>query len=166
MALIVPTSTEPWLGNLWCTPGTHTYTFFSLGKVTPPPLTWRDPAGALHQAVAQVQDYLSSNPDGPISDGFWTTQPAGLNIKIGVRSSKGETTYGILGSALTGLSQFHDEGYNFEKKPLVFQVNDGVWGEVGRGYVGIIDPTDGSCIYAQVGRNKGDCSDVITGKVI
>ena len=166
MALIVPTSTEPWLGYLWCTPGTLTYTFFTPGELAPPPLTWRDPARALHQAVAQVQDYLSSNPDGPISDGFWGTQPAGLNIKIGVRSSKGETTYGILGSALTGLSQFQDLGYNSAKLPLVFQVNDGVWGEVGRGYVGIIDPKDGSCLYAQNRWKKGDCSDVITGKVI
>lgn len=167
MALIVPTSTEPWLGNLWCTPGTSTYTFFNLGETIPPPYQWRDYKGALHQAVAQVQDYLSSNPDGPLPDsGFWTTEPAGTNIKISVRNSKGALTYGILGSALTGLSQFQDQGYNHDRNPFVFQVNDGVWGEVGIGFVGMVDPTDGSCIYARTGPRKGDCSEVLAGKVI
>lgn len=108
-----------------------------------------------------------NNQDGSIPDkGYWSTQPAGTNIKISVINAKGQLTYGILGSALTGLSQFIDVGYNHDRNPIVFQVNDGAWGEVGIGYVGMVDPTDASCTYSQGGGKRWDCADVIAGKVI
>ena len=163
----MPVSTEPWEGNLWCTPGTKTYVFFNLGQMIPRPYQWRDYRGALHQAVAQVKEYLTNNGDGWIPDkGYWSTQPAGTNIKISVINAKGQLTYGILGSALTGLSQFVDVGYDHNGNPIVFQVNDGEWGEVGIGYVGMVNPDDKTCTYSQSGLKKGDCADVIAGKVI
>ncbi|CAF9925789.1 MAG: hypothetical protein HETSPECPRED_005933 [Heterodermia speciosa] len=167
MTLPASGSDQPWEGNLWCTPGTKTYVFFNMGEMIPPPYQWRDYKGALHQARDQVKDHLMNNQDGSIPDkGYWSTQPAGTNIKISVINAKGQLTYGILGSALTGLSQFIDVGYNHDRNPIVFQVNDGAWGEVGIGYVGMVDPTDASCTYSQGGGKRWDCADVIAGKVI
>lgn len=141
--------------------------FFNIGLMRPPQYQWTDYKGALHQAVDQVSEYLKSSQDGPLPDpGYWTTEPAGTNIKIGVKNSKGVMTYGILGSALTGLSQFADAGYDNTQSPIVFQVNDGEWGEVGIGYVGMVNPADGTCIYGRSGTTKGDCADVMAGKVI
>ena len=134
----------------------------------PPPYQWRDYKGALHQAVDQVKEYLTNNRDGSIPDrGYWSTQPAGTNIKISVINAKGQLTYGILGSALTGLSQFMDVGYNHDRNPIGFQINDGEWGEVGIGYVGMVDDHDhATCTFSQSGSKKWDCADVIAGKVI
>ncbi len=64
--------------------------------------------------------------------------------------------------------QYVGGGYDFGDNPIVFQVNDGQWGEVGIGYVGFIDPNDPEqrCVYEDVQGEVGYCEDVTTSKVI
>ena len=156
-------NTEQWFGQLWCTPGTTTYTFFNMGEIIPPALQYTNYGGALQSAI----DQLKGIPDGHIPDrGYWTVQPPGTNLKISVINSKqGQWTYGILSSVLSGLLQFVDAGYH-DGNPIVFQGNDGQWGEIGIGYVGMVNPNDGTCIYIRGGGKTGDCADVMAGKVI
>ena len=58
--------------------------------------------------------------------------------------------------------------YDVDDDPIVFQINDGQWGEVGIGYVGYIDPNDPQekCIYEDVQGKEEYCEDVTAGKVI
>lgn len=39
-------------------------------------------------------------------------------------------TYGVLGSAILGLGQFVNEGSDHRGNSIVFQINDGGWGEM------------------------------------
>ena len=151
---------------LWCTPGTRTYIFFNLPLMEPPPIQYRNIGGALHQAANEISTYLVSQKDGAIPNGSWTTSPPGTNTKIAVKNKGGEMTYGVLGSAMLGLSQFMDKGYNQKDVPIVFQINDGDWGEMGIGYVGMVDPVTGSCRYGAYHGRKWDCEDVMKGWVI
>ena len=58
--------------------------------------------------------------------------------------------------------------YDYGDDPIVFQINDGQWGEVGIGYVGYIDPNDPEekCIYEDVHGEESYCEDITAGKVI
>lgn len=75
-------------------------------------------------------------------------------------------TYGILGAALSALSEWMTFGYDWEQKPMVFQINDGNWGELGVGYAGFVNPDTGKCIYASWGDASWSCDEVEEGKVI
>lgn len=170
-------SNQPWLKYLWCVPNTKTYLFLNNGRLEPPPLTWRDTRGALAQATAQAQNNLTQHGDGPITghySGFmtpgfnWYMTPPATNFQVYAQSSKGVLTWGILVAALTGLGQYVNGGYDFGNSPIVFQINDGQWGEVGIGYVGFIDPDDSEekCVYWEVQGEKRYCEDVTAGKVV
>ncbi|CAD6583666.1 MAG: hypothetical protein ASARMPRED_001467 [Alectoria sarmentosa] len=170
-------SNQPWLRYLWCIPGTRTYLFLNNGRLEPPPLTYRDVRGALAQATVQAQNNLTQHGDGPITghyNGFMTpgfnwymTAPA-TNFQIYAQSSKGVLTWGVLVAALTGLGQYVNGTYDYGDDPIVFQINDGQWGEVGIGYVGYIDPNDPEekCVYEDVQGEESYCEDVTAGKVI
>ena len=56
--------------------------------------------------------------------------PPSTNFQVYAQSSKGRLTWGILVAALTGLGQYVNDHYDFGDDPIVFQVNDGQWGEV------------------------------------
>lgn len=75
-------------------------------------------------------------------------------------------TYGILGSALTGLAEVASN-YIHRETTLVFQINDGKWGETGIGYLGfnLVGGMDG-CVYDIVNGKGFPCSDVQEGWVI
>lgn len=138
---------------VWCTPGTKTYTFFALKYLTPPPLDYMSFGDAISATLAS----LSNQADMAIPDGQYTSDPAGFNVQVYVENSnKGKVTYGILNSALTGLSQFLTAYHNND--PIIFQVNDGQWGEVGRGYAGFLRPSDGKCLLQIYQGKEEECS--------
>ena len=80
-------------------------------------------------------------------------------------------TWGILESALMGLADM-SLNYNKGNFPLVFQINDGVHGEVGIGVAGMDEGVSDDqyvnlpCWYEIDGGTKRSCDDVINGKVI
>lgn len=170
-------SNQPWFKYLFCIPGTQTYLFLNNGRLEPPPLTYRNIRSALAQAIVQAQTNLTQLGDGPITahyNGFmtpsfnWYMTPLATNFQVYAQSSKGILTWGILVAALTGLGQYVNDRYDIGDDPIVFQVNDGQWGEVGIGYVGFIDPNDPEekCVYEDVQGEVGYCEDVTAGKVI
>lgn len=170
-ALTIPDksgSKDDWMEYLWCTPNTTTYTFFSIGMMTPgPPSAQKyDVNGALSSAITTVSIYLQSNKDGPIAGGNWTVSPPGSNVEIYVQNSVGRMTYGILQSAMSGLTEMAS-AFIHHQTTIVFQINDGKWGEVGIGYVGfdLIGSQDG-CVYDIVAGRAFPCSDVRNGWVI
>jgi len=163
---------------LWCTPSTVTYTFFSIGALTPPPLTgYRSVAGALAQAIAELTVWLSANPDGPIHQprsghGDWFTDAAATTgFEVYAMHSVGRLTFGVLRSALQSLQQFMEwsklanGGYNKGDGPMAFQINDGQWGEVGMGYVGYTGWPGHGCVYEVVGGKASDCKTFIKKKI-
>lgn len=89
-------------------------------------------------------------------------------MQVYAQSEKGVLTWGILVSAMTGLRQYVDNTYDFGDYPIVYQINDGQWGEVGIGYVGFINPKDPEqkCIVEDVQGEEKYCEDVTAGKVI
>ena len=104
-----------------------------------------------------------------MTPGFnWYTTPPATNFQVYAQSSKGVLTWGVLAAAMTGLGQYVNDTYDFGDYPIVFQINDGQWGEVGIGYVGFIDPDDPDekCIYEDVQGKAMYCEDVTAGKVI
>ncbi len=151
---------------LWCTPNTTTYTFFGVGTVDPQPTQWYNTKGALLQAVASLKFLLDHNSDSPLTGGQWSISPPTTEIDIYVQNSKGTMTYGVLLAALEGLSRVA-ELYIHEKKTMVFQINDGKWGELGIGYVGFAYlGAKGNCVYDIVGNDTMPCEDVRQGLVI
>ena len=57
--------------------------------------------------------------------------------------------------------------YNQQQTPILFQINDGKWGEVGIGYVGLLtDGTPGSCQYSLVAGQDYPCSQIANGTVV
>lgn len=169
-------SNQPWFKYLWCVPGTKTYLFLNNGRLEPPPLTSSFIHYALIQAAAEAKTELAELGDGPITapyngymtpDYSWAFTVPATNTEVQMQSSKGVLTRGIMVSAWTGLLQYADD-YNRERMPMVFQVNDGQWGEVAIGYVGYIDPDDPKkrCVYQNIQGDVGYCEDVAGGKVI
>ena len=169
-------SNQPWFKYLWCVPRTKTYLFINNGRLEPPPLAYRYIHYDLIQAYAQANDELTQFGDGPITppyngymtpDYSWSSTFPAANTEVQMQSSKGVLTRGIIVSALMGLLEYA-ENYDDENMPMVFQINDGQWGEVGIGYVGYIDPDDPkkTCVYQNIQGDVGYCEDVAGGKVI
>ena len=94
--------------------------------------------------------------------------PPLTNFQVYAQSNGGRLTRGVLVAALLGLRQYADDYDYLNKQPIVFQINDGESGEVGIGFVGIIDPNDAKrrCIYEMVQGKAKYCQDVTLGKVI
>ena len=85
-----------------------------------------------------------------------------------MQNSKGTLTYGVLLSSLKGLRDVADMYIALDEyKSMIFQVNDGKWGEVGIGYVGY-SYVEGESGYVcdTVGNIILDCDDVKKGLVI
>lgn len=86
-------------------------------------------------------------------------------------NSVGLLTFGVLKSALLGLLQFMEwstfasGGYNKGDGPMVFQINDGQWGEVGMGYVGYTGWPGHGCVYEVVQGKVSDCKKFIKKKI-
>ena len=91
-------------------------------------------------------------------------RPPNTNIEIGVYNSVGTVTYGIMGSALSGLAEAASN-YDTDNGPMVFQINDGDWGEVGVGYAGYLD-SNGQCVYQITPELTNGCTDVANKWVI
>lgn len=70
-------------------------------------------------------------------ENYYTATPPNTNVKIWVQSQVGKMTYGILHSALTGLALA--ALHNRDDEPMIFQINDAPWGEVGIGYACPVD---------------------------
>lgn len=96
---------------------------------------------ALNQAKVQARNSILANGDTKFNkDGLdvgWIPNLPNTNVRISVRDNVRKTTYGILESALTGLLQAV-QNYDKGNYPMVFEIDDGAWGEVGIGYVGLI----------------------------
>lgn len=94
--------------------------------------------------------------------------PPTTNFQVYAQASKGVLTWSVLVAALTGLGQYVSDYYDYGNNPMVFQINDGQWGEVGIGYVGFINPDDPEekCVYEIVQGKAAYCEDVTAGKVI
>ena len=153
---------------LWCTPDTQTYTFFDFGEMSPYPAGSYNVSGALSQALALAQNELATNGDGFFNkDGLnvgWFPD-LHTNVRFFVQDSRGRMTYGILGAVLTGLL-VAVENFDQNNLPLVFQVNDGKWEEVGMGYVGLMtDGTVSTCTYEIDAAGPHPCSDVEARRV-
>ena len=133
-----------------------------MGDMTPAagntPPGYRNLYQAFNQAAISVSDTIEANGgDGPLSDG-WTMRPPNTNIEIGVQSAVGTMTYGVLESALTGL-KYATSNYNPTNAPMLFQINDGRWGELGIGYAGYVD-VNSNCVYEITPKVSSSCSDV------
>ena len=132
-------SRQQWLKYLYCTPGTKTHVFFNFGGMNPAPGSgtaiagYRDVYGAFNEAAAAVDPMVQN--DGPVANGAWSHQGVFTNIEVGVKSQVGSLTCGILKSAFRGLADV-SANYNPQNFPVLFQINDGDWGEVGIGYAG------------------------------
>ncbi len=144
---------------MWCTPGTKTYTFFGQWYLTPPPLDYMDFAKAINETGMSYQN----QKDIWLPDGGFTVDPAGTNVQVHMENShKNKLTWGIVNSALEGLFQFlsvYGVGSQ-SQNPLVFQVNDGAWGEVGKGYAAFLRPSDGKCLLQIYQGKEMECSDL------
>lgn len=161
-------SNQEYLKYLWCTPGTKTYVYFGFGSVTGTrPLPYYNFYEAFVQAEINVANVITDNgTDSQItnnSPGYWTMNPSSTNVELWVQSSVGTMTYGILGAALTGLEEAA-VNYNKGNYPMIFQINDGQWGEVGIGYAGLLDAY-GGCYYQIAPDNTKGCNDIANGWV-
>ncbi|KAL6714193.1 hypothetical protein ACLMJK_008688 [Lecanora helva] len=158
-------SSQQWLKYLYCTPNTKTYTFFNIGEMNPAPGTgtatpgYRDVHGAFNIAAATVN--VQAQNDGPIENGNWTMQADNTNIEIGVKNAKGTVTYGILASTFSGLADAM-LNYNTQNNPIIFQINDGNWGEVGIGYAGYKNGV-GQCIIMENATANYQCKSAMNG---
>lgn len=141
-----------------------------MGEMNPAPGInppgYRNLYQAFNQAAVKVSDIIAANgKDGP--SGFWVSRPPNTNIEIGVtdaKGTKGTMTYGVLQSALSGLAQAAIN-YNPTNAPMLFQINDGKWGELGIGYAGYIDAND-QCIYEITPNKWRGCTSVTNRWVI
>lgn len=158
-------SSQSWLKYLYCTPLTKTYTFFNIAELTPAPGTgtgtpgYRNVWAAFDQAAANITELAQH--DGDIPNGAWTTNPPNTNIQIRVQNAKGRLTYGTLGAALTGLATA-SANYNPQNNPMLFQINDGQWGEVGIGVAGYYNAV-GQCIAVENATANYGCDEALQG---
>ena len=138
-----------------------------MGQMNPPPGNtppgYRNMYEALNQAAASVNTILATNGDGPIAGGEWTIRPPNTNVEIGVKNAKGTMTYGVMHAALSGLATAVTN-YNSANDPMLFQINDGAWGEMGLGYAGYVDAND-ICVYEITPSVTHGCNDVSNGWV-
>ena len=144
---------------MWCTPGTYTYVFFGSWYLTPPPNDYINFVDAINQTGSSY----SNQADIHIPDGSFTVDPAGTNVQVHMENShKNELTWGIVNSALIGLWQFLSVYATGQKNqnPIVFQVNDGKWGEVGIGYAAFLRPSDGKCLLQIYQGKEIECKDL------
>ena len=151
--------------------------FFSNGRLIPPPTVYHDVLGALKGGLADVQSTIAAHGDGMIQSrpedanmgvyGEWYIAPPNTNMMVQASNANMQRlTYGILGAALTGLIQYVEAGYDNSNNPLVFQINDGRWGEVATGSVGYLDPNTHHCMIQSLSGEETDCMDVGRGKII
>jgi len=160
-------SNQKWLKYLWCTPNTLTYTFFNLGDVSAAPNQYYNIYEGLNQAAVNAHTHVSGWGDGGLVLGSYSLRPSNTNVYITVQDSVGKMTWGILGAALSGLANMVQ---NFDKAnaPIVFQINDGEWGEVGVGIVGLLTGDgvgDANCCYEITSAGCSQCIDLYNHKV-
>ena len=92
--------------------------------------------------------------------GVWYSGPNGDSFIVHAASRKGILTYGVLRASLTGLLQYVDAGFDKSRDPILFQINDGNWGQVGIGFVGWVDPSTNECMYGLREGVSSPCSDI------
>lgn len=119
------------------------------------------------QAFRMTGESFSNQEDITVPDGSFTVNPAGTNVQVHMENAKkGELTWGIVGSALSGLAKWtkvYNNGCNGGCAPVVFEVNDGKWGEIAIGYAGYYEASDKKCVLEITGGNKPKytyCSDL------
>ncbi len=139
---------------MFCTPGTSTYIYFWLPNMDPPPV----PYMGIAQAFNMTRDSYSKQEDMTVPGGSFFVNPAGTNVQIHMENAnKGQLTWGIVESALSGLAILntrYNNGCNGGCAPMVFEVNDGRWGEIAIGYAGYYEATDKKCVLEITGGNK------------
>jgi len=152
---------------LWCTVTTETYVFFDFSIISPYPKQYVNFYQAYTQAAQSVHDHIAQSGDGPLDRGYWWMQPPNTNVDVFVQDSVGHMTYGILASTLDGLAEA-SLNYNKANYPMVFQVNDGKWGEVGIGGAGMVigQGADQVCYYQMDSGGSKPCIDIENRKVI
>lgn len=153
-------SSKPEFKYMWCQPGTSTYIFFYYPETSPPPTDWYD----INTAFNKTHEYASIQKDLRIVDGGLTVNPTGTFMQIHMENyNDGEFTWGIAGSALLGLT-YLTKNYpgncnnvpNGACGPMIFQVNDGDWGEIGIGYAALYREVTEECILKVSGGNKAE----------
>lgn len=126
-----------------------------------------DVSGALQQAVVKIDRYINHTGDGPIDQGKWSSIFPNTNVELYVQNhAKKKVTYGILGSVFSGLAEAAID-YKHKSAPILFQINDGKWGELGIGYVGIlVNGQPGSCQYSVIAGQDFPCEQVVNGTAV
>lgn len=158
-------SSQKWLKYLWCTVGTATYTFFNYGGLNPQPEGHHDVYQAYKAGVADVNLIMAeAGKDGNVPDAGWSLKPVNTGVSLFAKSRKGTLTWGILRSSLTGMMNAA-ANYNNLNAPMLFQINDFSWGEVGIGMAGLIDEKTGKCSIDFTPEQQTPCQLVQTGKI-
>ena len=143
---------------MYCTPGTSTYVFFWQPEMDPPPV----PYIGIAQAFNMTSDSYSNQVDMTVPGGSFSSNPAGTNVQVHMENVKnGQLTWGIVRSALSGLTTWNTQYNNYCRgacTPIVFEVNDGQWGEIAIGYAGYYEASGGKCVLEITGGNKPKCT--------
>ncbi len=148
---------------MYCVPGTSTYIYFWTPVLEPPPV----PYVGIAQAFRMTSDSYSNQADVTVPDGSFSVNPAGTNVQVHMENAKeGQLTWGIVRSALFGLGIWnsnYNNNCNGACGTIVFEVNDGRWGEIAIGYAGYYDASNEKCVLRIEGGNKPKytyCSDL------
>lgn len=146
---------------LWCGAGSSTYVFidpigsYGFNKGTNAPIFWTGLDGAFNatQNIMKSRAKSETNPeigdgsiDGPHTTSLdWLTPVATISGNSGIQyvevyaqdSKHGKLTWGVYGAALAIMKDFV-LSYPLYADASYFQINDGKWGTVGVGYVGVV----------------------------
>ena len=155
---------------LWCLPGTNTYVFidplgnYGFNKGTNQPIFATGLEGAINATknAEKVQAQSSSDPSTSSGDSWIDSQGTSLNFGIPIpqniagnsgidqvqlyaeNANHQHLTWGIYMSALTILRDF-TTAYPLYADAMYFQISDGKWSTVGKGYMGIVPVGSTSC---------------------
>lgn len=138
---------------LWCTTGKTTYTFFgfdedaALVRTRPTP-RYKNYYRAFDQLAKTLKAQNTPKPGLGYVDnayiGNWTVDEPNSNVRIFVKSNKGQLNLGVAEAAFTGLANAM-QNYNTRNIPTVFTIYHASLGEVGIGYAGEVDETGVPC---------------------
>lgn len=131
---------------------------------------------ALNQVRAEANVNIATYGDVHVNDkdsglnNYFSPQVSNVNAKVFMHDSVGRLTWGIIHSALTGLMTL-TQNYNKGNYPMAFKINDGGWGEVGSGYVGIFPGPEvrlwlqKECVIIDTPQGNLTCWDLTEGPI-
>ena len=146
---------------LWCGAGTSTYVFidpigsYGYNKGTIAPIFWTGLDGAYNATQNAMTSRAATNQNPPTGDGSidgphstsqtWLIPVGNITGNSGIQyiqvfgqdSNHQKLTWGVYGAALAIMKEFV-LSYPLYADATYYQINDGKWGTVGNGYVGIV----------------------------